>query len=274
MKFRSKDIIAALVGLFGYRLERIRRTRSPSLSGDALVPDSLPSAPFPAIAQLMVHLGHSEPMVFDVGGNKGDTVQEFLNLLPGSSVRCFEPFPEMVAALRERFGGEPRVEIVPKAVSREPGTTRFYVNELNATNSMLPNVVEGQRFYADATRTVGEIEVETIDLDSYCDALGIERVHLLKLDIQGAELMALGGCEGMLRSQRIDVIYTEIQFTPLYEGAAQFDEIWSRLRGLGYHLVDVYDLHRSAGGQILYGDALFVSQESKRRVLDRYRIDS
>ena len=74
-------------------------------------------------------------------------------------------FPEMVSVLRERFAGDQRVEVVDKAVSAEAGTTRFFVNEAHATNSLLPGVEDGQRFYAEATRTHDEIEVETTESD-------------------------------------------------------------------------------------------------------------
>jgi hypothetical protein len=71
----------------------------------------------------------------------------------------------------------------------------------------------------------------------------------------------------LLSEQLVDVVYSEIQFVPLYEGAAQFDGVWSKMRELGYALFDVYDLHRSEGGRLLYGDALFVSQRVQERVI-------
>lgn len=264
MKLRSKDIISAIFASLGYRVEPIRTKNTP---------DALASDPFLAQQGLIQCQGINSPIIFDVGANKGDTAADYLSLFPGASVHCFEPFPDTLDLLGQRFAGNKHITIVPKAVSTEIGTTAFFVNHSSATNSLLPQAAEDSRFYLEETKPKGEITVETINLDSYCDSNGVERVHVLKLDIQGGELMAIGGAERMLSEQRVDVVYCEIQFVPLYEGAAQFDGVWGKLRELGYHLFDVYDLHRSAGGQLLYGDALFVSAAAKKSVVDRLQVD-
>ena len=196
--------------------------------------------------ELMGRLGHASPVVFDVGANKGDTAALFRGMFPGSTVHAFEPFPETIAMLRERFGGDDAVRIVEAAVSREAGRATFHVNHAHATNSLLARPEESERFYPKNAGPKGEIEVATISLDDYCDAQGIERVALLKLDIQGGELMAIGGAQRLLGEGRVDVVYSEIQFVELYEGAAQFDQVWGEMRRLGYWLFDVYDLHRWA----------------------------
>ena len=264
MKLRSKDIINALFATLGYRVEPIRTKNTPH---------TLASDPFLAQQGLIERLGIKSPIIFDVGANKGDTAAEYLSLFPNATVYCFEPFPETLDLLNQRFAGNEHVAIVPKAVSTEAGTTTFFVNHAAATNSLLPRPAKSKRFYPKNARSKGEIEVQTIDLDSYCHGLDIDRINILKLDIQGGELMAIGGAERMLGEQCVDVVYCEIQFAPLYEGAAQFDGVWVKMRELGYSLFDIYDLHRSAGGQIVYGDAMFVSQRVKEQVISRLAVD-
>ena len=265
MKLRSKDIINALCASLGYRLEPIRTKATK---------DTLPSDPFAAQQEIINRLGIDKPVVFDVGANKGDMAYAYRTILPQSSVHCFEPFPKTLEALTARFQSDPNVTIVPKAVSTEPGQTTFFVNNASATNSLLPRPDESERFYPKVAAPKGEITVQTIDLDSYAQQSGINHIDILKLDIQGGELMAISGAKDLLNEQRVGLIYTEIQFVPLYAGAAQFDAVWTTLRELGYALYDVYDLHRSAGGQLLYADALFVSQSCKDRVVSTLRIDN
>ena len=264
MKLRSKDLIHGVFASLGYRLEPIRNK-----AGE----QALPSDPFLAQGEIVRRMGVSDPVVFDVGANKGDTAASYIGLMPQAKVHCFEPFPEMIGVLENRFGVNDRVTVVPKAVSSGVAETTFYVNHAHATNSLLPRPGEGERFHPKNAGAKGEIRVETVDLDGYCGERGIERVHVLKMDIQGGELMAIQGAQGLLSEQRVDVVYCEIQFVPLYEGAAQFDGVWSKMRAFGYELFDVYDLHRSAGGRLLYGDAMFVSGAVKTRVLDRLKID-
>lgn len=260
MKLRSKDLIDALFASMGYRVEKFRAKNAA---------DVVSSDPFLAQQGIVEKLGVGSPVVFDVGANKGDTVELYREMFPDGTVHCFEPFPDTVAMLESRFGRDDKVKIVASAVSTQVGTTSFFVNHASATNSLLPISDNSARFYPEVTKPEGEIEVSTVDLDSYCDEHAIETINILKLDIQGGELMALGGAERLLRDSRIDVVYSEIQFVPLYEGAAQFDGVWAKMREFGYALFDVYDLHRSAGGQLVYGDAMFVSSRVHERVIRR-----
>ncbi len=264
MKLRPANIFRAILHARGYRLEPIRTKATP---------DTLPSDPFLAQQSIINRLGISEPTIFDVGANKGDTVALYRNLLPDSAFHCFEPFPETLKALHTRYDDDQRVTIIPKAVSTEPGTTSFFVNQSAATNSLLPRPGESGRYYPETAKPKDEIQVQTIDLDSYCNQQSIDRINILKLDIQGAELLALQGAKGLLCNHRIDLIYAEIQFVELYKDAAQFDGLWGMLRNYGYTLFDVYDLHRSAGGHLLYGDALFLSPKCKQDILDQLLID-
>jgi FkbM family methyltransferase len=257
MKLRSKDIINGIFALMGYKLESIR-TKNAS--------DVIASDPFEAQRGILEKLGVAEPVILDVGANKGDTAALYRSMFSQAKIHCFEPFPETIAQLEDRFGSDADITIVPKAVSTEVGETTFFVNHAAATNSLLPRP-EQDRLYPESAGPKGEIKVETVDLDSYCKLSSIKQVGILKLDIQGGELMAIAGARRLLSEQLVDVVYSEIQFVPLYEGAAQFDGVWSKMRELGYALFDVYDLHRSEGGRLLYGDALFVSQRVQERVI-------
>lgn len=78
-------------------------------------------------------------------------------------------------------------------------------------------------------RPKGTIRVQVTTIDEFVDRQEIERIDVLKLDIQGAELMALRGATNTLRNMHVQVIYTESLFVPHYEGNALFHELWSFL---------------------------------------------
>ena len=67
------------------------------------------------------------------------------------------------------------------------------------------------------------------------DIEGLPDVDFLKMDIQGAELMALQG--GEARLARCVAIQLEVSFVPLYEGQPSFGEIdlWMRAHGFLPH---------------------------------------
>lgn len=54
---------------------------------------------------------------------------------------------------------------------------------------------------------VGQIELRT--LDDFCAESGIDRIHLLKLDVEGGECAVLKGAKRLLSEGRVDFIQLE-----------------------------------------------------------------
>ena len=67
------------------------------------------------------------------------------------------------------------------------------------------------------------------------------------------------------------MIYTEIQFIQHYENNPLFYEVWSFLEAQGYTLFDIYDLRRADNRQLRQGNAIFVSNEMRANVIDRFQ---
>ena len=82
----------------------------------------------------------------------------------------------------------------------------------------------------------------------------------MKLDIQGGELAALRGAEGLLRSGTL-AVYTEVLFNPLYEHGALFGEIDQFLRTCGFALFNLFKPAADERGLLLWGNALYVHVE-------------
>jgi FkbM family methyltransferase len=114
-------------------------------------------------------------------------------------------------------------------------------------------------------RVVKSSPVETTRLDDIPEVKGAD---LLKLDIQGAELLALRGGEKMLED--VLVVQTEVEFVELYEGQALFADVDSFLRGRSFqfHKMSwtgrtfrplIFNNNRNAAmSQWLWGDAIYV----------------
>jgi hypothetical protein len=87
------------------------------------------------------------------------------------------------------------------------------------------------------------------------EAQSKENVDLLKIDVQGAELMALRGAAQTL--PRVRMICTEVSFTPLYEGSSIFSEIYDFLGDRGFRLLSLREGFRGKDSELLQGDAVF-----------------
>ena len=218
--------------------------------------------------KLLSCLGIFEPTIFDVGAHIGETAEHYKATYSVSRIYCFEPFPASVKKLVERYKADNSVAVVPLAVSDSPGSRLFHVNGRDATNSLLPRPEKNRRYYPRNAGLKEKIQVDVTTIDDFVAKQNIEDIHILKMDIQGGELMALRGAIDTVTNMRIPIIYTEAMFVPHYQDNPLLNEVWSFLADLSYSLLNVYDLHWAANGQLRYGDALFVSQETRHKCID------
>lgn len=259
MKSIVKSLSKTLLDKLGLELRRTRPTLG-TFPGDA----------FNAQKEFLDRMGVTQPVIFDVGAHKGETVLRYKNSFPGSSIYCFEPFPGNANIVKSRFSSEPSVHVFEMAVSDAVGSRRFYINENDATNSLLPRTKAGRRYFSKAAAEKIKLDVETITIDEVMKLNNLNNIDILKFDIQGGELMALQGAENALMQQNVSLIYTEALFVPHYENNPLLRELWNSLEQYGYTLFDIYDMYRATNGQLRFADAIFVSKEVRSKVLDAY----
>ena len=83
---------------------------------------------------------------------------------------------------------------------------------------------------------IGYEEVRTITLDNYIKEHNIKRVDLMKIDIEGAELLALRGGHQFLRQANAPTIVLEMADVNTDGFGYKAIEIWDYLESLGYSL--------------------------------------
>lgn len=209
------------------------------------------------------------PVVIDVGAHVGMSVRRYLTLFPNATLHSFEPFPESFARLEAATSAIANVNIHMVALADEPGERRFFVaDHYTATNSLLQRPFSGRRYYPFGADVEERLTVAVDTLDRFCHHRRISHIDLLKLDVQGGELLVLQGATDLLRRHAVDVIYTEAAFVPHYEGGVLFHELAQFLQAYGYSLFNLFELHVARNGQLRYCDALFISTETRGRVVD------
>ena len=231
---------------------------------------SFPNNPFDAQKSLLKDLGITEPVIFDIGAHRGETMKEYRSRFPESMIYCFEPFPDSLESLKKRFSNDPNTKIISSAVADKSGQRTFYINEIDATNSLLPVATTSRRYLPGQGVIKAIIQAGVTSIDEFVQTYSVNTIHVLKMDIQGGELMALKGSVETLQKNQIPLIYTEIMFIPHYEKQPLFYEIWHFLNQFGYTLFDFYRLRRATNGQLRLGEALFVNPDVRRMVIDRY----
>ena len=206
-------------------------------------------------------------VAFDVGGCYGVVAKKFEEIFPEARIFSFEPRPDSFETLKRNVLNSPRITPVNLGAYHTPSRMQLYLNAVPGSSSLLRRPESASAYHNPKATHTGTAEVELVRLDEWAAAAGIECVDLLKLDIQGSELNALRGCTGFLRNTK--AVYTEVQFFPVYQGACLLDELWSFLRTQGFGLFQLYSVWGGRDGQLVQGDALFISDTLRSRVFAR-----
>ena len=206
--------------------------------------------------------------IFDIGSFIGNTVDKYRSLFPEATIYSFEPFPESYKKLGERFEADNLVKRFNAAVADKAGTRQFFVRGRNDANSLLPSVTAGQRYDHTEAATINTvIDVPVTTIDDVCRKESLPEIQVLKMDMEGGELMALRGAMDMLSQHLIGLIYTEVTFVPHNQDEPLFHEIVEFLSSYGYTLFDIYSIIRARNGQVRRADTIFVSPQL-REVVD------
>jgi FkbM family methyltransferase len=195
-------------------------------------------------------LGNSAGLVlFDVGGNIGQTIEEMLQRFNAPLVYCFEPSPKSFAAL-QRFKGT-RVTLENCALGDSAGSLPFHTDDAWTVNDSLL-----QPTFATSGKTV-QVTVDT--LDSYCSRAGVQHIDLLKIDAQGYDLKVLAGASALLARKAIRLFTAEINLTKMYHDQPQPSELFAFAESRGYRLVSIYP-GDYWNNQLAYVNAMFERQ--------------
>ena len=193
--------------------------------------------------------------VIDAGANRGAFTDAFLRLHNPERVVLVEAIPELAFKLQEKYGSDPRISVLGAALSDRNGEAQFQINRSEASSSLLPIDPRNSKWFQRDLGVAQSIVVPTLTLPSLMQREKMERLDLLKLDLQGAERLVLTAAAEML--DRVTVIYTEVFFEELYAGAWRFWETNEFLSSHGFKLCGLSNIVHAADGDLLQANATF-----------------
>ncbi len=145
--------------------------------------------------------------IFDVGANQG----QFLDLIERGlagvqhEVHCFEPSPATFEILQGRAIARPGVYLNPFGLGQAAGEFDLFSD---AAGSGLASLTKRRLDHFGIKFDRRErVRLET--LDGYCHQHRIQRIDLLKIDVEGHELEVLRGSEAMFAENRISILTFE-----------------------------------------------------------------
>lgn len=207
-------------------------------------------------------IAKDDPVIFDIGACDGHTSKIFKNIFPKARIYAFEPYPDSFKLLENTAKEVQGVSAHPYALSDNNGTMDFFVNKSKATNSLLP-AKNTDSFIDEHVIYEKKISVETQTLDNFVEANNINNADILKLDVQGGELLVFEGAKNFLQQKKAKLIYAEIWFIEGYTGQPLYHDIASHLAKFGYLPFGIYNMHFRKDGHFLWGDAIFYHRDNK-----------
>jgi FkbM family methyltransferase len=185
------------------------------------------------------------PVVIDVGANRGQTIDLVHRTFAKPIIFSFEANPELSSTLRDKY--EPYgVTIEGCALGKSEGTVAFHISENSELSSVLDLNRSGENPFLD-TRVRRRVNVPVMSLDSWVEKKGLKYIDLLKVDTQGSDLEVLRGASATLSQHLVGTLLVEVNFICLYEGQCSFGELETFLKGKGYGLVALYEIVRTRG---------------------------
>ena len=193
-------------------------------------------------AEVLAGLPVAAVAVVDVGAcSFGKDTEPYAGLVRAGRARVtgFEP---NAAALQELRALNPDADthcFLPHIVGDGQAAV-FHEMAWPLTSSLYPPeraVLDRYHALGEKVQLAAQHPIDTVRLDDVIAPAGMD---LLKIDVQGAERLVFDGARARL--DECLVVWTEVEFAPLYRGQPLFGDIDARLREHGLHFLCFTDM--------------------------------
>jgi FkbM family methyltransferase len=173
-------------------------------------------------------------VVFDVGANIGEiSLCAAKRVADGGRVYCFEPMPALYETLTYNLSRNELAHAHPirMGVSNKLGMAQIYRSESNFKDGTVHDGLG--TLYPMNNRTTPAGKIQLTSLDAFCQEKQIDRLDLIKIDVEGSELDVLMGGKQTLKRYRPRLII-EVQNQTAEAGGANAEDVLSYLEDLDY----------------------------------------
>ncbi len=165
-------------------------------------------------------------VVLDIGANIGDDTLEIARSVGAEGkVYAFEPDPDSFKLLKKniRVNGYENVTLVNKAVSNRNGKIKLFISDNNKADHRIYDSKDNRKY----------VVVDMVSIDSFFKNKK-EKVDFIKIDIQGAETLALKGMKNLLVASKKPPILSEFWPIGLKRCGSNAKEYLNFLSKVGY----------------------------------------
>lgn len=182
------------------------------------------------IAHFVRNSGRSEVNTcFDVGANLGQTAERLVRAFPEADTYSFEPVPATFEQMKQNVARWRRVQPFNLGISDKVAQCSMRLADASGRNRI------------DLDSQEGGVTVQLNTLDCFCEEQRIDRVNLLKIDVEGHEMQVLRGADRLFSQRRIDFVVCECDFVARPdEPHGDFYELVPFLETRGFRIASFY----------------------------------
>jgi FkbM family methyltransferase len=233
-----KQVVKNLLGACGYELKRKGATRT-------------------NLADVLGHLaklGLKPGTVIDVGAASGTL--ELYETFPEAAHLVIEPLEEFEEYLRE-ISKKYKMKVVIAAACDRAGTTIFNVHDVLTGSSMLH---EAEGPHVDGIQRT----VKAVTIDSLCVDDELKAPFVIKIDVQGGELVVLNGAKVTMKNA--ELIILEVQLFKFFKYGPEFYDVIDFMKLNGFCVYDIVGhCYRPLDNALSSVDIAFVKEEGQLR---------
>lgn len=153
-----------------------------------------------SFTEKFIEVASRSHLIVDVGAEFGFYAWLALKNMPQNGVLyLFEPEPERYLALVNSMKEYPNVHVLQYAITDKRMAITLYKETVNHSGTIDSFVSQNSNGVA-----YEQFDVEAISLDEFFTGK-TDRIDLIKMDIEGAELFALQGMKLILQARRTDI---------------------------------------------------------------------
>ena len=170
-------------------------------------------------------------VILDVGSRDIEESIQLSRAFPNARVIAFEPNPNQYPICYMRSTVYPMIEVHDYAITDVEGPIDFYIVGANHGGSSLLEPIDVP--YSDGTHQ--KVTVKGRRLDSILPELGVDKVDVIWMDVQGNELKALQGMGRFIDD--VKIMHTEACPNAYYVGHILKDEFEAWLLQQGFNVI-------------------------------------
>ena len=202
---------------------------------------------------LKKNLGFIPGTIVDVGAAVGMWIRAAHFVFPEAHSYAFEPIPENFSKLEAVKQTIPGLETFNLALGDRSGEADFNLNDFVFSSSLL-SMTDHHKELFPFSKVTKSVKVQCRRFDEL-PGIRLSSPVLLKLDVQGAEMLVLDGCGTLL--DQIDTVLLELSFDSFYDQQATVPDVFSFMYRRGFkRFLQINPQYKN--NALLYCDVIFM----------------